>query len=119
MTNSNGELLNCILIHEENPNQTIEDIHIRPLRSKFIVTATVDGNVTRQEIPRDVVEDRPALCVCIGDNCNEIDPIGNLCDNCEDTGNIFANNIQNIEDYIEAIQQSKQESETIYYYYYG
>ena len=118
MSNSNGDILNCILIfHEDHPNQTINDIQVRPLRWKFIVTATINGTVTKQEISREVVEDRPALCVCIGEDCNKIGPIGNLCDTCEDTGNIFADEIQNINDYIEAIQHSTQEPDTIFYYY--
>lgn len=117
MSNSNGDLLNCIIIfHEDHPNQTINDIQVRPLRRKFIVTATVNGVLTKQEIPREVVQDRPTLCVCVGEDCNKIGPIGNLCDTCEDTGNIFTDEIHNVDDYIEIIQQSAQEPITIYYY---
>ena len=119
MTNLNGEIFNCIIIfHEEHPNQKFEDIHVRPLRYKFIVTATVDGNITKQEIPRDIVEDRPFICVYIGDGCKEIGPIGNPCDNldCVDTGNIYTNKLENIEEYIEDLQQSTQEPEAVYYF---
>ena len=118
MSNLNGDILNCILIFQkDHPNDTINGIQVRPLRHKFIVTAKVNGVLTKQEIPREVVKDRPALCVCVGEDCNEIGPIGNLCDSCEDTGNIFADEIQNVKDYIEVIQQSVQKPATIYYYY--
>ena len=98
-TSHEQDLQNCerLFLHYYHP-ATIEQLKIKPLCDRFVVTVLVNNGKKRRVIPLhtirqfgEVEEDEYIpLTVCCG--CDATGPLGHICDEpeCLDSGNIYA-----------------------------
>ena len=90
------------------PDQQVTITSVQPKRGRYIISGTVDGNRQRLALPinhpalrqydtddssSDSESDSDSIIelgICTGADCTTTGPLGHLCTDCEDSGNIFA-----------------------------